>query len=304
MPDPPVGGEAGEDEQPPAPLGGGVLRGAVGGARVVVTDLDHEPVGQVAQAQLPGPAGVGDGVVDQLGHDQGGAVDPFEQLALIDLTAETTGSFLQRVCELAACVVPGAEDASVSLVTGGRSSTPASTGPLARALDELQYATGYGPCLAAAEGREVQRIDDAATEARWPEYLPAARSAGLASSLSVPVPVGGGRHAALNLYSRAPRAFTPEDAATASRFASYAGVAFGSVAAIEGTRQLAEQLHTAMESRAVIEQAKGVLMANRSCSSAEAFAVLVELSQKSNTKLRAVAQAVVDRIAVPAREAG
>jgi AmiR/NasT family two-component response regulator len=62
----------------------------------------------------------------------------------------------------------------------------------------------------------------------------------------------------------------------------------------ESTRTLAEQLQTAMESRAVIEQAKGVLMGQRRCTADEAFEILVKLSQQSNRKLREVAQALVD----------
>lgn len=63
---------------------------------------------------------------------------------------------------------------------------------------------------------------------------------------------------------------------------------------METSKQLAEQLRTAMDSRALIEQAKGMLMAGRRCSSADAFAILVQLSQTTNKKLRVVAQAVVD----------
>ena len=59
--------------------------------------------------------------------------------------------------------------------------------------------------------------------------------------------------------------------------------------------QVAEQLQTAMRSRAVIEQAKGVLMGQRRCTSQEAFDVLVQRSQHTNRKLRDVAQAVVEQ---------
>ncbi len=217
-----------------------------------------------------------------------------QTLGLIDLSVETSGSFLLRVCELAKDVVPGAQEVSVSLLQGGRANTPASTGPLALVLDEQQYALDHGPCLAAAEGGEIQRIQDAGQESRWPDYLPRAIDAGLGSSMSVPVPVQSGVAAALNLYSRAARAFTDEDAATAREFASFAGVAFGNLQAVETSRQLAEQLRTAMQSRAVIEQAKGVLMVRRRCTAAEAFDLLVELSQSTNRKLRVVAQSLVD----------
>jgi GAF domain-containing protein len=238
-------------------------------------------------------------------YDSGMAIDPNDQRALtsvralralgmIDLSAETSESFLLRVCELSKLVVPGAQEVSISLLTDGKATTPVSTGTLATSLDEHQYDVGQGPCLAAAEGGEVQRIDDSSSDSRWPQYLERAVPAGLGSSMSIPVPVQAGVAAGLNLYSRSVRSFTEPDAETAQQFAAFAGVAFGNLQAVESNKQLADQLRAAMESRAVIEQAKGALMARRACSSADAFAVLVELSQSTNKKLRVVAQTVVD----------
>ena len=62
--------------------------------------------------------------------------------------------------------------------------------------------------------------------------------------------------------------------------------------------QVAEQLQTAMQSRAVIEQAKGILMGQRRCTAQEAIDLLVRISQDSNRKLRGVAQALVDAAGV------
>jgi GAF domain-containing protein len=225
------------------------------------------------------------------------SVRALQALGMLDLSAETSESFLLRVCELSKLVVPGAQEVSVSLLQDGKATTPASTGALATNLDEHQYDIGQGPCLAAAEGGEVQRIDDSWSESRWPRYLQRAIPIGLGSSLSIPVPVQAGIAAGLNLYSSSPKAFTQQDAGTAQEFAAFAGVAFGNLHAVETSKQLADQLRTAMESRAVIEQAKGVLMARRACSSADAFAMLVELSQVTNKKLRVVAQTVVDAAA-------
>lgn len=98
----------------------------------------------------------------------------------------------------------------------------------------------------------------------------------------------------MNLYSRTAASFTDGDAQTAQEFASYAGVAFGNLQAVQTSKELAEQLRSAMASRAVIEQAKGVLMERHRCSAADAFAALVELSQTTNKKLRVVAQTLVD----------
>jgi AmiR/NasT family two-component response regulator len=81
----------------------------------------------------------------------------------------------------------------------------------------------------------------------------------------------------------------------ARTFASYAGVAVANMHLYDSTRKLAEQLEPAMQSRALIDQAKGILMAQRRCLAQEAFDLLGDLSQRSNRKLREVAQAVVDQ---------
>jgi AmiR/NasT family two-component response regulator len=64
----------------------------------------------------------------------------------------------------------------------------------------------------------------------------------------------------------------------------------------ETTRQLAENLDLAMQSRAAIEQAKGILMSERRCDAGEAFDILAAASQRSNRKLRDIAQAIVDGV--------
>jgi len=101
-------------------------------------------------------------------------------------------------------------------------------------------------------------------------------------------------HAALNLYAVAPDAFGDEARDLAGAFAAYAGVAVANMHLYDGAKQLAEHMQTAMRSRAVIDQAKAILMAQRHCTAEEAFDVLIGLSQSSHRKLREVAQALVD----------
>jgi GAF domain-containing protein len=173
--------------------------------------------------------------------------------------------------------------------------TVACTGQLAMDLDESQYERGRGPCLEAARGGETIQIDDVRSEERWPLYVTMALERGVLSSLSVPIPVQRQAHAALNLYALKPAAFDPDSLEVAATFASYAGVAIANMHLYDGSRRLVEQLQIAMLSRAVIDQAKGILMAQRHCSAQEAFEVLVDLSSRSNTKLRDVAQALVDQ---------
>lgn len=89
-------------------------------------------------------------------------------------------------------------------------------------------------------------------------------------------------HAALNLYSHRADAFDSESEVLAATFASYAAVAVANMHLFETTRRLAENLEVAMQSRAVIDQAKGILMAQQRCSAEEASDLLVSMSQRSN----------------------
>jgi GAF domain-containing protein len=222
------------------------------------------------------------------------------ELARIDLGRESVASVLQRIAGLAKTVL-AADDVSVTLRAEGRPSTVACTGELALGLDERQYEFGYGPCLDAAEGGEPVDVVDAARETRWPAYMRAAVGQGLGSSLSVPVPVQAPVAAAINSYATRPYAFDDASHERAGVLASYAAVAIDNMHLLATTRQRAEQLQQAMESRAVIEQAKGILMGERRCSASEAFVILTGLSQQSNRKVRDVAQALVDNAQHPSR---
>jgi GAF domain-containing protein len=184
----------------------------------------------------------------------------------------------------------------VTLIAHDKATTATYTGRLALDLDESQYGRGYGPCLEAAVGEEIREITDARTETRWPGYTRVSVERGSLSSLSVPVPVREAVHGALNLYGLEAQAFDDDAKAAARAFASYAAVAVHNMHLYESTRDLAVHLDTAMQTRAVIEQAKGILMSQRRCDATEAFNLLAAASQRSNRKLRDIAQAIVDGV--------
>ena len=219
--------------------------------------------------------------------------DAFAQLGRISFEDTSMHELLQRVAELSKQVIPGVAEASVSLIADDRPRSPAFTGQLALDLDEAQYAHGYGPCLEAAVGQEIRQITDAREETRWPGYPPVCVERGALSSLSVPVPVRENVQAALNLYGREAHAFDGTSQATGREFAAYVAVAVRNMHLYETTREWATNLDAAMRSRAVIEQAKGILMSQRRCDAAEAFSLLAEASQRSNRKLRDIAASLV-----------
>jgi GAF domain-containing protein len=223
--------------------------------------------------------------------------DAFAELARITLSEHSLETVMGTIARLVKQTVPGVSEVSVTMVEGGRPTTIASTGALAKDLDERQYERGYGACLAGVDGGETILINDMASDHHWPDWAALAVERGAGSSLSIPVPVQREVNAALNIYSTEPDAFDPEGVELAKTFGAYAGVALANMHLYQAQGQVAEQLQTAMQSRAVIEQAKGILMAERRCNAETAFDILIGLSQGANRKLRDVAQALVDRAA-------
>lgn len=198
---------------------------------------------------------------------------------------------LQRVAELATREVFGCDMAGITLLRDGRPVTAVFTDSTAPEVDTAQYETGKGPCLDASRDLVVYRIDDTANEARWPEFAAAARAAGIQSTLSLPLVVGAAGLGALNLYSYDLDAFVEEDDATV--FAAQAAVVLANSQAYWAAQALAAQLEQALASRAVIEQAKGILIATQRYSEDEAFADLRRRSQNTNRKVREIATDIV-----------
>jgi GAF domain-containing protein len=188
-------------------------------------------------------------------------------------------------------------EVSVTLIDGDAATTPAATADWPVILDQAQYDNGYGPCLDSARAGQLVRVDDTATDQRWPAVAAAAVKEGLVSSLSVPLPAQRHVVGALNIYTRQRRVFTDERVQLAEQFASYAGVAIGNTALYLTSANLASQMQEAMSPRAVIEQAKGILMAVSKCDEEQAFAKLVSTSQRSHKKLRDVARELGQQVA-------
>lgn len=198
-----------------------------------------------------------------------------------------------RVAEIARDAVPSADEVSVTIVRGDRADTAASTGLLATRLDGCQCTEGSGPGLEAARTGSTMIVADMSAETRWPAYAVQAVQDGVLSSLSVALPMNDGSAGAFNIYARKRDAFDEHGQRLAHRAAEHAAIAMTNASLYAASALLAEQLRQAMESRAVIEQAKGIIMGERRCSAEEAFAVLTAVSQSANRKLRDIASGLV-----------
>jgi GAF domain-containing protein len=231
-------------------------------------------------------------------------VDNVAALARIGLANRPLDAVLAEITEVAHAALPGAESSSITLIRGGRPFTAAHVGELALAADELQYEQGHGPCMDAGRSGALLLVEDMSTDPRWPDYAPRAIERGVRSSMSTPLPYQGATIGALNVYATEPAAFDSEDVAVAEEIASYVAVAVANADAHAEARLVGEQMRAAMESRSVIDMAKGMLMAQHGCTAEEAFTILSHASQRSNRKLRDIARAMVDGTSPTDRPSG
>jgi GAF domain-containing protein len=223
--------------------------------------------------------------------------EAFLELGKIVLGDQPLPKILERVVHLAKQILPRPTEASITLVAGDEEpTTVAFTNDVALALDERQYETDRGPCLQAAASGSLVRIRDMANDARWPKFAESAVNRGIRSSLSVPLPVQQHVTGALNFYASVIDAFDDETTNLAETFAAHAAVALANAQLYESTARLAEQMLQAMATRAVIEQAKGIIMRDNNCTPDEAFERLVQLSQQSHLKVRDVAHMLVVQV--------
>jgi GAF domain-containing protein len=206
------------------------------------------------------------------------------------------GDTLHRIAELAAEGLEPASAAGLTLIDqSARPTTAVATDDVAPAVDQVQYDEGDGPCLRAfRESRAVLVRDTRTVGDRWPGFSRVAAELGMLSTLSLPLAAGGETFGAFNLYARAPDAFAEAVQADAAIFATQASVVLSNARAYWAAFDMAVGLEQAIRSRAIIEQAKGKIMASTGGTADEAFALLVRASQRENVKLRELARRIVE----------
>ena len=211
----------------------------------------------------------------------------FAEVALVLEDVPSHEQTVERVAHLAQETL-ACDFASVTLRRGrGRLETVASTHPDVEKADALQYEFGEGPCYEAVKEEGNFLSQDIEHDERWPTWGPEAAKLGLHSLLGLRLQTRQETFGALNLYHRAPRAYDDDDLALASIFASHASVALAASSNDANLRR-------AIDTRHVIGQAQGILMERFDIDDVRAFSVLRRLSQDGNTKLRQVAQQIVD----------
>lgn len=224
------------------------------------------------------------------------------ELAGLLLSTDSFEQLLQGVAELSVKTIEPVKTCGITLSQDDRVITAASADALACQLDEQQYEYESGPCLEALATGAVVDAGDLVTEQRWNGYPTIAMAHGILSILSIPLIVDSKPVGVLNLYARTPRAFSAVDRQLAGLLAGQAAIAITAALRHYDEVTLADHLRIALSSRSVIDQAIGIVMAQRRCDPDTAFATLRTISQRRNVKLRTVAAELVDAIRSPPEE--
>ena len=128
---------------------------------------------------------------------------------------------------------------------------------------------------------------------RWPDYVVAAKSTGIRAVAGIPMIAGGEAIGAVNLYDSEPRSWTAEDLRVATVFASIATGYLTHASAAQQQRRTAEQLQQALDTRLIVEQAKGVIATQRETTVDEAFQRLRTYARNNHVRIHDVCRAVV-----------
>jgi putative methionine-R-sulfoxide reductase with GAF domain len=219
--------------------------------------------------------------------------------ALAELSSLPAGEsdrqrLLGRMATLVRGAVPAADWVSITVGSPMDPQRLGSDSAEAQDFDGRQVRAGEGPCWDAYRSGTVVVSSDVTTDSRWPALGPLAEASEVRSVISVPVREESETTGAVNVYSRRTEAF----GAAGRRIAELAAAAVAgillNVAERESMQTLADNLERALTSRAVIDQAKGMLMARLGVNAEEAFARLVNVSSHLNVKLRDLAELIVE----------
>lgn len=217
-------------------------------------------------------------------------------MAGILVTEQSVDKTLRQILELACQALPDADEGGITLLENEGPGTAAATSELALRVDSTQYlAETGGPCLEAYRRQQILRIGSTATDQLWPEFSGAATAAGIGSTLSIPLVVGGDGLGALNLYCHHENGFPLTDDRLATSLGSAASVALTNARTYWKTVRLADQLQQALASHGAVEQAVGILMAQQGCTAERALHLLTATAQHNWLDVTDVAADLVQR---------
>ena len=222
-------------------------------------------------------------------------IDSLERFASALTSGYGIGDVLHNLTEEMAEVLT-LRGAGVTLVHDGQQRFVTAADEAIATLERVQESSQKGPCIdAVASSAPVAVPDIAEGEAsdRWPDYTIEAKHAGIQAVAGIPMLAEGAAIGAVNLYDSQPRNWSVEDLRVATIFASIATGYLAHASSARQQQRTAEQLEQALNTRLIIEQAKGVLATQRETTVDEAFKRLRTYAREHNARIHDVSRAVV-----------
>ena len=221
-------------------------------------------------------------------------VEKLSRVTRLLKTQRTLPAQLEAVVDIVKRTVPSCDAAGIVLLIDGEPTSIAVTDRFTIEIDLVQYDTGEGPCLSAMNEGDIVRIDILEHDSTFTRFAPGALDHGLHSVLSTPLAANGRTVGALNMYSTRANAFDDQSSEAVRPMAEYAGQAIGSSPLYAYSLDMVDGLVEDLETRAIIEQATGVLMASQEDTSGDALGQLRDLAMRSGESMRTVAEWVID----------
>ena len=221
-------------------------------------------------------------------------VEKLSRVTRLLKTQRTLPAQMEAVVGIVKRTVPSCDAAGIVLIVDGEPTSVAVSDRLTIELDLVQYETGQGPCLSALYDGKVIRIDILEKDSRFTRFAPGSLDQGLQSVLSTPLDANGRTVGALNMYSTKANAFDDGTSDAVRPMVEYAGQAIGCSPLYAYSLDMVDGLVEDLESRAIIEQAAGVLMVRQEETSGDALGHLRDLAMQSGESMRTVAEWVLD----------
>src|SRR3984957_4348767 len=168
-----------------------------------------------------------------------------------------------------------------------------------RHLEELQIRHQEGPCVAAFHDKVLVGVDDLASDQRWPSFSRDAVARGVLAVLASPIPYNQDAVGVVAVLSEKSRPWSAEAELGLLAFPDLAALLIATMLMGEQQTELAGQLQSALNSRAVIEQAKGILIGRQGISAHAAYQQLRAQARSERRKLAALSAELVHRAVRP-----
>ena len=220
-------------------------------------------------------------------------LDTFVELADTLASDYDVGEFLQLLVDRCSDLM--ADTAGVLLeADGGKPALAAATSREMLEIKDLEIRLGEGPCLESFRTGEQILVNDLdRCHDRWPQITPRIIGIGMRSAATFPLRLRDDRIGALSLYRSESTTFAPHEIHLGQALADIAAVGILQERTVYEAGRRAEQLQRALDSRVLIEQAKGVLAERRDMPLRDAFEVMRGYARSNNVRLREVCQRVI-----------